>query len=242
MFENKYKVFENVDLVAEDMKFVGLVGPSGVGKSTLLRLIGGFLQPSKGEVRLAGKPVLRPSPKLVLVHQSIVTFPWMTALDNVMLSLIPKHLGRDEARKVAINALEVVGLHGFEELYPKEMSGGMRQRVAIARAIAADPMVLLMDEPFAHLDELTAEGIRQDIYNILFNKNLPLRSVIMVSHNLSEVLELADVIYVLNGSPATVVARVDIDMPRPRSPRDPKFNSYLDLMYNYLTNKKGRQR
>lgn len=242
MFENKYKVFENVDLVAEDMKFVGLVGPSGVGKSTLLRLIGGFLRPSKGEVRLAGKPVLRPSPKLVLVHQSIVTFPWMTALDNVMLSLIPKHLGKAEARKVAINALEVVGLQGFEELYPKEMSGGMRQRVAIARAIAADPMVLLMDEPFAHLDELTAEGIRQDIYNILFNKNLPLRSVIMVSHNLSEVLELADVIYVLNGSPATVVARVDIDMPRPRSPRDPKFNSYLDLMYNYLTNKKGRQR
>ena len=187
-----------------------------------------------------GRRILKPTPQVVLVHQSIVTFPWMTALENVMLALKPRRLSQDEAKDLALSALVTVGLQGFEDLYPKEMSGGMRQRVAVARALVADPKVLLMDEPFAHLDELTAEGLRQDIYNILFSENTPLKSVIMVSHNLTEVLELADVIYVINGSPATVVARVDVDLPRPRSPREPEFDRYLDLLYNYLT--LGRQK
>ncbi|MBX8631651.1 MAG: ABC transporter ATP-binding protein [Thermoplasmata archaeon YP2-bin.285] len=220
---------------AESGKFVALVGPSGVGKSTLLRLLGGFLKPASGEVLLQGKRILRPTPQAVLVHQSIVTFPWMTAVENVMLALKPKRLSREEARRTALSALETVGLQGFEELYPKEMSGGMRQRVAVARALAGNPLVLLMDEPFAHLDELTAEGLRHDIYNILFSEQNPLKSVIMVSHNLTEVLELADTIYIINGSPATVVGRVDVQLPRPRNPRDEEFNAYLDRLYNYLT-------
>ncbi len=197
---------------------------------------GGFLKPTSGEVYLEGRRILRPTPRVILVHQSIVTFPWMTALENVMLALKPKRMSKEEAREVARQALERVGLQGgFEDLYPKEMSGGMRQRVAVARALAADPAVLLMDEPFAHLDELTAEGLRQDIYNILFSEDNPLRSVIMVSHNLTEVLELSDRIYVVNGSPATIVATVDVRMPRPRSPRNPEFDRYLDLLYGYLT-------
>lgn len=163
----------------------------------------------------------------------------MTAVENVMLALRPKRLPREEARRLALAALETVGLQGFEELYPKEMSGGMRQRVAVARALAGNPLVLLMDEPFAHLDELTAEGLRQDIYNILFSESNPLKSVLMVSHNLTEVLELADIIYVINGSPATVVARVDVPLPRPRNPRSDEFNSYLDKLYGYLTEGRG---
>ncbi|GGM73263.1 nitrate/sulfonate/bicarbonate ABC transporter ATP-binding protein [Thermogymnomonas acidicola] len=235
VYENGFRVFTNVNLTAGEKQFVSIVGPSGVGKSTLLRLIGGFLKPTSGEVYLEGRRILRPTPRVILVHQSIVTFPWMTALENVMLALKPKRMSKEEAREVARQALERVGLQGFEDLYPKEMSGGMRQRVAVARALAADPAVLLMDEPFAHLDELTAEGLRQDIYNILFSEDNPLRSVIMVSHNLTEVLELSDRIYVVNGSPATIVATVDVRMPRPRSPRNPEFDRYLDLLYGYLT-------
>ncbi len=173
-----------------------------------------------------------------MVHQSIVTFTWMNALENVMLSLKNKRLSREEVKSTAMKSLEIVGLQGFEELFPKEMSGGMRQRVAVARALAADPLVLLMDEPFAHLDELTAEGLRQDIYSILFNTETKLKSVIMVSHNLTEVVELSDKVIVLNGSPATVVGKIDINMPRPRSPREPEFDHYLDLLYGYLTKAK----
>jgi NitT/TauT family transport system ATP-binding protein len=130
--------------------------------------------------------------------------------------------------------LEIVGLTGFEDLYPKEMSGGMRQRVAIARALAADPVVLLMDEPFSHLDELTAEGLRQEIYQILFSVNY-LKAVVLVSHNLNEVIELADKIFVLNGSPARVVKLIHVDLERPRNPKDKRFAEYLDMLYNFLT-------
>ncbi|MHB8372341.1 MAG: ABC transporter ATP-binding protein [Thermoplasmataceae archaeon] len=234
-YENGFKVFHDINLSIEAEKFTSIVGPSGVGKSTLLKLLGGFIEPESGEVLLKGKPILRPTPLVAMVHQSIVTFPWMNAKENVTLSLKNKKIEKGEAEKIALKTLETVGLQGFEELYPKEMSGGMRQRVAVARALAADPLVLLMDEPFAHLDELTAEGLRQDIYNILFNSETKLKSVIMVSHNLTEVVELSDTVFVLNGSPATVVGKVQIDMPRPRSPREAQFDQYLDLLYSYLT-------
>jgi NitT/TauT family transport system ATP-binding protein len=236
-YENGYKVFQDINLKAEKGKFIAIVGPSGVGKSTLLRLLGAFLKPEKGSVLLHGKPVLRPTPLISMVHQSIVTFPWMTAEENVALSVRMKNLPKDKVKEISSRALEMVGLQGFNDLYPKEMSGGMRQRVAVARSLAADPKILLMDEPFAHLDELTAEGLRQDIYNILFNEESPLETVIMVSHNLTEVIELSDTVFILNGNPATIVAKVDIDIPRPRSPRDPKFDQMLDILYSYLTKK-----
>lgn len=240
-YENGYTVFDGVNVSTHEDELVAIVGPSGVGKSTLLRILGGFIRPTRGEVRLLGKKVFRPIPEIALIHQSIVTFPWMTALENVMLSLKPKRVPKEEAEKVARKMLELVGLQGFEELYPKEMSGGMRQRIAIARALAADPLILLMDEPFSHLDELTAEGLRHELYSMLFNQDITLKSVVLVSHSLNEVLELADLIYVLNGHPASVVGTLRVDMERPRNPRDPRFLEYLDLLYKYLTPIKGKR-
>ncbi len=236
MYENQYKVFERINLEVPERRFVSITGPSGVGKSTLLRNLGGFISPSEGEVLLLGKRVVKPTSKISLIHQSIVTFPWMTALENVTLSIKSvKKVSQREAEATARKMLDLVGLRGFEDFYPKEMSGGMRQRVAIARALAVDPLVLLMDEPFSHLDELTAEGLRNEVYNILFNEDSSLSSVVMVSHNLREIVELSDIVYVMNGRPAQVVGEIHIDIPRPRKPEDPAFEGYMDKLFSLLT-------
>jgi NitT/TauT family transport system ATP-binding protein len=229
-----FPVFEHVNIEVNENGFVVVVGPSGAGKSTLLRVLGGFLRPTRGKVLLMGEEVTRPSPKIMMVHQAIVTFPWMTVLENVMMGAEARGLPKEAARQVALQMIEVVGLRGFEDFYPKQLSGGMRQRVAIARALAADPVVLLMDEPFAHLDELTAEALRRDIYDMLFNVNTSLKGVVMITHNLVEAVELADVVYVLNGRPATITAKVKVSLPRPRVPKDPAFIEYTDLLYDYI--------
>ena len=232
---DKYPVLEDVNLEVNENEFVVIVGPSGVGKSTLLRILGGFVRPTSGHVYLYGEEVKEPTPKIMMVHQSIVTFPWMTALENVMMGAEVRKLPKEVAREVALQMLDIVGLRGFENFYPKELSGGMRQRVAIARALAADPVVLLLDEPFSHLDELTAEALRQELYNMLFNVNTSLKAAVMVTHNLYEAVELADVVYVLNGRPAKITGKIRVDLPRPRDLRDPKFVEYTDLLYDYIS-------
>ena len=234
-------VFSNINLFTNEDELIAVVGPTGTGKSTLLRVLAQLIPQGSGKVFLDGVEVTRPSPKISLVHQSIATFPWMTALDNVKLVLAGTGMDEQEAVGLCRKMLNVVGLQGFEGYYPKEMSGGMRQRVAIARALAASPEVLLLDEPFVHLDELTANEIRKEVYDLVFNPATTLKSAVLVSHNLHEVVQLADRVYVMNSSPAIIVDVVKIDLPRPRTERDPGFLDCVDELYKGLNVKTAKQ-
>jgi NitT/TauT family transport system ATP-binding protein len=227
-FPNSKEVFRNLNLKTLRDELVAVVGQTGTGKSTLLRNLAYLIPPTSGKVFLEGKEIRRPSSKISLIHQSIATFPWMTALDNVRIGLTGKRITEQQAVQTAIDMLDLVGLKDVADSYPKEMSGGMRQRIAIARALAASPSVLLMDEPFVHLDELTANNLRQEIYSLVFNPETTLNSVVLVSHNLHEVVQLADRVYVMCDSPATIVDELKIDLPRPRTERNPKFLDYVD--------------
>ena len=233
-FGSKF-IFKDISLKAFKDELIAIIGPTGTGKSTLLRTLAHLIPPTTGRVFLEGKVVTKPSPAIALIHQSIATFPWMTALDNVRLALICKGLAKNEATETSEKMLELVGLKGEEADYPKEMSGGMRQRIAIARALAASPAVLLMDEPFVHLDEMTADGLRKEIYSLVFHPETTLKAAVLVSHNLHEVIQLADRVYVMKGSPATITDEVKIDLPRPRTERDPRFLDYLDQFFNELS-------
>jgi len=200
-----------------------------------LRVIAGLIPPSAGRVFLDGRPVTHPSSKIALVHQSIATFPWMTALENVKLVLRGNSMDDQQSTQLAEKMLGLVGLKDAANNYPKEMSGGMRQRVAIARALAASPEVLLLDEPFVHLDEFTANEIRKEVYNLVFNPETTLESAVLISHNLHEVVQLADRVYMMSGSPAVITDVMKIDLPRPRSERSPGFLDYVDKIYESLS-------
>ena len=232
-------VFHGIDVKVYKNELVAIVGPTGAGKSTLLRCLGGFVRPNEGHVYLHGEEVLRPSSKIVLIHQSIATFPWMTALDNVKLALTCKKVDEKEAERTAGAMLDLVGLGANKASYPKELSGGMRQKVAVARALAASPSILLMDEPFVHLDEVAAEELRREIHSLVFNPESTLDAVVLVSHNLTEVVELADRVYVMNGSPATVIDEFRIDLPRPRALRDSSFLLDVDHLMDDLNTPKA---
>jgi NitT/TauT family transport system ATP-binding protein len=232
-------IFKDINIKTYTDELVAIVGPSGTGKSTLLRVLANLIPPTEGHVFLNGNEIKAPSSTISLVHQSIATFPWMTSLDNVKI-VLRNRVKDQEATQIAKKMIELVGLGGYEEAYPKEMSGGMRQRVAIARALAASPTIMLMDEPFVHLDELTANSLRSEIYSIVFNPVNELKSVILVSHNLHEVVQLADRVYVMGGTPARIIEEIKIDLPRPRSEEEPLFYEYVKMLYRDLIPKESK--
>ncbi len=243
-YNNSKVVFKDVSLKTFKDEIVAIVGPTGTGKSTLIRVLAHLIGPASGYVYLNGHEVNSPSSDISLIHQSIATFPWMNALDNVKVGLRSnKKINSHDANQISIKMLDLVGLEGAKHMYPKEMSGGMRQKIAIARGLASSPSVLLMDEPFVHLDEFSANNLRREIHSIVFNPETSLKSVILISHNLNEVVELADRVYVMRegnnkssslSTPATIVDEIKIDIQRPRSPRDPKFYGYVDKLYSNL--------
>jgi NitT/TauT family transport system ATP-binding protein len=210
-------VLDSVELKIQSGEIVALLGKSGSGKSTLLRIIAGLAPPSEGQVLFQNELVTGPMPGIAMVFQSFALMPWLTVLQNVELGLESLGLPTKERRERALQAIDMIGLDGFESAYPKELSGGMRQRVGFARALVVQPTLLLMDEPFSALDILTAETLRKDLMNIWSSrdKNKP-QAILFVTHNIEEAAEIADRILIFGSDPGYVKAELPVRMPYPR--------------------------
>lgn len=210
--KDELEVLSDVDLDVHEGEFVCLLGPSGCGKSTLLNLLGGFATPTHGQVLVDGAPVVGPSPRRVFVFQEYGIFPWATVLENVALGL--RDRPRDEVARLAQKNVELVGLKGFENVYPSELSGGMKQRVAVARALAVEPELILMDEPFGSLDAQTRIVMHEVLLKV-WAEYQP--TIFFITHDVEEALILADQVYVMSRRPGRVKARLQVPFARPRS-------------------------
>lgn len=217
---NRTAVFDKINLAVGEGEFVSLVGPSGCGKSTLLLCIAGLETATHGCVKLDGREVTKPGPELAIVFQEYALFPWRSIIRNVEYGLEVAWVPARERRGRARAALEMVGLGGFEEYWPHELSGGMRQRVAIARALVTEPEVLLLDEPFGALDALTRQSLQRELSRISQKTR---KTVVFVTHSISEAIYLSDRIVLLSKRPATIRANIAIRLERPRDPYDQAF-------------------
>ena len=226
------EVLDSIDLEIEPGSLTCLVGPSGCGKTTLLRLIGGLEMPTSGEVLFEGAPVTGPGPERGMVFQEYALFPWRTVLKNVSFGLDIEGMPGEEARRKAASYLETVGLTGHEDLYPRELSGGMKQRVAIARTLAVEPRILLMDEPFASLDAQTRNGMQEFLVELWQRTGT---TVVFVTHSVDEAVFLGGDIIGLSRRPARVVETFTNSMPYPRSRIEPEFIALRARILEYLT-------
>jgi NitT/TauT family transport system ATP-binding protein len=228
-------VLEDVNLSLHEGEMVALLGRSGSGKSTLLRIVAGLLQPTAGEVLWRGQKVGGPTDGVAMVFQSFALFPWLTVQENVELGLEARGVPRAERETRAEQAIDLIGLGGFESAYPKELSGGMRQRVGLARALVVHPDLLLMDEPFSALDVLTAETLRTDLIDLWSDGKLPVKSVLMVTHNIEEAVLMCDRILVFSANPGRVASELRVPFPHPRNRLDPAFRQMVDDIYALMT-------
>ncbi|HWF77540.1 MAG TPA: nitrate/sulfonate/bicarbonate ABC transporter ATP-binding protein [Caulobacteraceae bacterium] len=228
-------VLDGVNVAIEEGEIVSLLGRSGSGKSSLLRIIAGLLKATHGRALWQGQPINGPSPGVAMVFQSFALFPWLTVEQNVELGLEAQRTPAAERARRAEEAIELIGLGGFESAFPKELSGGMRQRVGFARALVVHPELLLMDEPFSALDVLTAETMRTDIIDLWIEGRLPIRSVLMVTHNIEEAVLMSDRILILSSNPGRIMAEIKITLPHPRNRDDPRFRQQVDDIYGRMT-------
>jgi NitT/TauT family transport system ATP-binding protein len=228
-------VLEAVDLTLNRGEIVGLLGRSGSGKSTLLRIVAGLIQSSGGEVIYRGEPVYGPAEGIAMVFQSFALFPWLTVLQNVEAGLEAQGVPPKDRRERAMKAIDLIGLDGFANAFPRELSGGMRQRVGFARALVMNPSILLMDEPFSALDVLTAETLRTDFLDLWTENRLPIDAVLLVTHNIEEAVFMCDRILVFSANPGRVVAEIKVPFKHPRNRLDPRFRHLVDEIYARMT-------
>jgi len=228
-------VLDGIELELAQGQIVGLLGRTGSGKSTLLRAIAGLMPPSAGTITYLGQPVLAPAPGIAMVFQSFALFPWLTVLENVQLGLEALGLPEPEIRKRALAAIDLIGLDGYESAYPRELSGGMRQRVGFARALVVHPNILLMDEPFSALDVLTAETLRTDFLELWGDGKLPIKGVILVTHNIEEAVLMCDRILLFSSNPGRIIREIAVDLKQPRNRLDPRFRDLVEKIYVAMT-------
>jgi NitT/TauT family transport system ATP-binding protein len=229
------RVLDDINLAVRPNEIIALLGPSGCGKSTILRILAGLIKPTRGEVYYHGQLLTGLNPGVAIVFQSFALYPWMTVTENVQVVLEAAGRPRAEIEERAESSIRLVGLTGAEDKYPRELSGGMKQRVGMARALAVDPELLFMDEPFSHVDALTAEGLRADVVDIWSAKHRRLSSILMVSHDIKEVAYMADRIVVLGANPGRVRTILDNRLPRPRDYRSPALLSLVDQVHEIIT-------
>src|SRR5438105_4139816 len=233
-------VLESIDFALGEGEIVAILGKSGAGKSTFLRILSGLIPPSEGRVEYRGKPVTGPVRGVAMVFQNFALFPWLTALGHVELGLEAQGISAAERRRRAVEAIDLIGLDGFETAYPKELSGGMQQRVSFARALVVNPDILLLDEPFSQLDVLTAETLRNDLLDLWMERRIPTKGILIVSHNIEEAVDMADRILIFSSDPGGISAELTVRLPHPRSPDSPAFRQIVDQVYTLLTTVPGR--
>src|SRR5919198_3255924 len=218
---------DDIDFTVAEGEFVALVGPSGCGKSTLLKILAGLLPATRGEVTLRGTAIEGPRRDIGVVFQSPVLFPWRTVLGNVLLPVDVQRLGRETLRSRALDLLHLVGLDGFEQRYPRQLSGGMQQRVAMVRALVHDPAILLMDEPFGALDAMTREQMNVELQRIWMERR---KTVLFITHSIPEAVFLADRVLVMTPRPGRLMDDLSVELPRPRTlevMNTPRFGEYV---------------
>ena len=233
--ESRKPVLDNVSMSLKTGEIVALLGRSGCGKSTLLRIISGLIRPTEGTVTIAGEAVTGPAEDVSMVFQSFALFPWLNVLDNVEIGPRANGVPLEETRQRALKAIDTIGLDGFESAYPKELSGGMRQRVGFARALVMQPKILLMDEPFSALDVLTAETLRTDLLDLWQEGRMPIKSILMVTHNIEEAVLMSDRIIVLSSNPGRIASEIPVTIPHPRDRLEPDFRALVDKIYALMT-------
>jgi NitT/TauT family transport system ATP-binding protein len=224
----------DVSLSINSGEVVAIIGPSGCGKSTLLRTLIGLRRPTTGGVLAHGRPLTGMHPGAALVFQSFALYPWLNVRENIAVALDGLNLSPDQGAKRVAKTIDLIGLEGFEEAYPRELSGGMKQRVGFARALAREPELLCMDEPFSALDVFTAESLRSEVYRVVTEADISVKSVLIITHNIDEAVFLADRVVVMGSGPGQIRQIVPVTLPHPRQYRAPEFRRLVKKLHDAI--------
>jgi NitT/TauT family transport system ATP-binding protein len=231
----KIKVLQDIHFTLEEGEILAILGPSGSGKSTCLRILSGLIEPTLGQCLRRGKPLVGPNPDVAMVFQTFALLPWLNVAQNVAVGLEPLSLTKLEAEERIKKAIDLVGLEGFEEAYPRELSGGMKQRVGIARALVMERPILCLDEPFSALDVLTAEVLRKEVLNLWRSGKTPVKSIVIVTHNILEAISMGSKILVMGTNPGQIKLAVKNDLPYPRDEISGRFKEFVDNIHSVIT-------